>query len=407
MATQVRDKQGNFLVAFRWAGKQFTRSLKTRDAKIATAGVAKVEETLMRLARGYLEMPPGADPGVFIVSSGKMTTKPVVEAAEAAPAPTTLGQLFDIYERDLTPGSKEANSLATEQIHRRHLTGFFGTDRAVSSIDLDHVQKYVNSRSKAGWVRATISKELATLRMLFNWASRRGHMIPMTWQVKELTFPKTPPASSFQTWKQIEAKIAKGGLSPDEKDLLWESLFLDAQQILACLAWVRDHAGHSFIHPMFAFAAYTGARRGEILRSQRDDFDFTAKTVSIRQKKSDRSRTYTTRLVPLHSDLNTVMTAWFQKAPASPWTICTSDGSPIGERMATKYFRGAVKGSKWDVLHGFHVFRHSIASIMACKGKDQREIDGILGHSTDEMVRRYRHLFPERQEAAFNALFDQ
>ena len=51
MATQVQDKQGNYLVAFRWAGKQFTRSLKTRDPKIAGAGVDRVEETIMLLAR--------------------------------------------------------------------------------------------------------------------------------------------------------------------------------------------------------------------------------------------------------------------------------------------------------------------------------------------------------------------
>ncbi len=239
MATQVRDKQGNYLVAFRWAGKQFTRSLKTRDAKIATSGVARVEETLMRLARGYLEMPSGADPGVFIVSGGKMTGKAVVEAAVAAPAPTTLGQLFDIYKRDLTPGAKEANSLETERVHRRHLIGFFGAERAVESIDLDLIQKYVNSRSAAGWVRATINKELATLRMLFNWASRRRHIAPMLWQVKELTFPKSPPQSKFQTWKQIEAKIARGELSPEEIKSLWECLFLDSKQILECLTWVR------------------------------------------------------------------------------------------------------------------------------------------------------------------------
>lgn len=239
--------------------------------------------------------------------------------------------------------------------------------------------------------------------MLFNWACRRGHVAPMFWQVRELTFPKSPPQPKFQTWKQIEARIARGGLSHAETSSLWECLLLDTKQILECLAWVRDHASHPFIPPMIALAAYTGASRGEILRSQRDDFDFEARTVLPRQKKSDKSRTYTTQLVPLHSDLNAVMTAWFHEAPSSSWTICTSDGRQIGERMATKYFRCAVDGSKWKVLHGFHIFRHSLASILASKGKDQREIDVILGHSTEEMVRRYRHLFSERQKDAFNS----
>ncbi len=73
--------------------------------------------------------------------------------------------------------------------------------------------------------------------------------------------------------------------------------------------------------------------------------------------------------------------------------------------MATKYFRGAVKGSKWEVLHGFHTFRHSLASVMASRGVDQRLIDDLLGHSTEEMTRRYRHLFPKSKEVAVHSLF--
>lgn len=64
-----------------------------------------------------------------------------------------------------------------------------------------------------------------------------------------------------------------------------------------------------------------------------------------------------------------------------------------------------MAGGKWNVLRGFHVFRHSLASIMASKGKDQRVIDAILGHTTEEMTRRYRHLFPSTQTQAIDDLF--
>ena len=46
MASLVKDKGGNFLVAFRWAGRQHTKSLKTRDDKQAEAGLKRVEATL-------------------------------------------------------------------------------------------------------------------------------------------------------------------------------------------------------------------------------------------------------------------------------------------------------------------------------------------------------------------------
>jgi integrase len=36
----------------------------------------------------------------------------------------------------------------------------------------------------------------------------------------------------------------------------------------------------------FCIAAYTGARRSEILRSRVDDIDFDAGTITIREKKA-------------------------------------------------------------------------------------------------------------------------
>jgi site-specific recombinase XerD len=36
--------------------------------------------------------------------------------------------------------------------------------------------------------------------------------------------------------------------------------------------------------------------------------------------------------------------------------------------------------------------RHSVASYLAAAGVDQRIIDDILGHQSQEMQRRYRHL---------------
>lgn len=55
-----------------------------------------------------------------------------------------------------------------------------------------------------------------------------------------------------------------------------------------------------------------------------------------------------------------------------------------------------VQDSKWDVLRGWHVLRHSFASNLAAKGVDQRFIDEFMGHRTEAQRRRYRHLFPHQ-----------
>ena len=48
---------------------------------------------------------------------------------------------------------------------------------------------------------------------------------------------------------------------------------------------------------------------------------------------------------------------------------------------------------------------HSFASNCAAAGVDQRVIDEWMGHQTEEMVRRYRHLFPSQQRQAINLVF--
>ena len=42
-------------------------------------------------------------------------------------------------------------------------------------------------------------------------------------------------------------------------------------------------------------------------------------------------------------------------------------------------------------MRGWHVLLHSFCSNMVAAGIDQRIIDEIMGHSTEEQCRRYRH----------------
>ena len=64
-----------------------------------------------------------------------------------------------------------------------------------------------------------------------------------------------------------------------------------------------------------------------------------------------------------------------------------------------------MKGPKWHVLRGYHAFRHSFASNLADAGVDQRVTDELMGHSTVEMQKRYRHLFLDQRRAAVLSVF--
>ena len=109
------------------------------------------------------------------------------------------------------------------------------------------------------------------------------------------------------------------------------------------------------------------------------------------------------------------MQDWFAKHPGGQHTICEpvkiirgktrEVGVPLTRKEAHDHFKRTLAGSKWAKIRGFHVFRHSFASNLAAAGVDQRIIDEWMGHQTEEMRKRYRHLLPESAATAIDLVF--
>jgi integrase len=251
----------------------------------------------------------------------------------------------------------------------------------------------------------TVKKEIGTFTSIWNkWGVPQGHVIGPA-PTKGLVYRKIKAKPPFQTWQQIERQIRRGGLSETVKATLWESLFLSVAEVQEMLEHVKGTVRRPADFAMFSMAAFTGARRSEMLRSQVDDFDFDAGTVVIREKKRDRSKELTFRTVPLTPALRATMQDWFRVHPGGAITFCKRPDQPLKVQEAAEAFRAAVTDSKWNVLRGWHVLRHSFCSNCALKSLDQRIIDSWMGHQTEEMRRRYRHLFPNQQQEAIRAVF--
>jgi len=169
------------------------------------------------------------------------------------------------------------------------------------------------------------------------------------------------------------------------------------------------------VYPMFCFAAYTGARRSEMLRLRWADVDFLAETVTLHEKKRSKER-MTSRRVPLSPVLLQVLRDWQTRHPGGQPVFChqlvvphskskRTETTPITRNEAHHYFVNTLAESKWKVLRGWHVFRHSFVSNCASHGLDQRMIDEWVGHQTEEMRKRYRHLHPHTQRQALRSVF--
>jgi|ERR1043166_1113533 integrase len=229
-----------------------------------------------------------------------------------------------------------------------------------------------------------------------------------------LMYPKMREKLPFQTWAEIERKIA-GGVSDVEAKELWDCLFLDLSEIAELLKHVSAVGHQPFVYPMFCFAAHTGARRSELLRLTKSDVDFDADSVLIHEKKRARGK-LTTRRVSLSPFLKAVLQEWLQNHPGGLHLFAQqvdvfrsnkrrTDAMPVTRDEASDHFKRTLAGSRWEKLRGWHVFRHSFISNCAARNIDQRIIDEWTGHQTEEMRRRYRHLFPHQQQTAIRAVF--
>lgn len=429
MAT-LEQRGSWFRVIFRFNGKRYAQTLNTTNPRDANSLKGGIEKTIMLLQQHVLKVPDAVDPLTFIMAGGELPPpapepkpeeKPPERESEVKSYPAdirTLKQLCDRYTQTLAL-SVEENSLATVKMHLRHVTRFFGVDFDPNEIAPGRLQEYIEHRARRKGIRKrplsayTIRKELTTFRAAWNWA-KQMLLIEPGFPVSPLKFPKMREKQPFQTFAEIERRIAAGVTENEQKEL-WDCLFLGIGEINELLEHVKSTAQQPFVYPMFCFAAHTGARRSEMLRLKKSDIDLSSSVALVHEKKRVRGTT-TTRRVTLSPFLKEVLGEWLASHPGGQHLFAQQiavfrshkrrvEATPVTRSEATDHFLRTLEGSKWAVVRGWHAFRHSFASNCAAAGIDQRLIDEWLGHQTEEMRRRYRHCFPNQQEKAIQTVF--
>ena len=395
-----------FVVRFRFDGKEYKKSLKVRDPREAVAARRLVEVTIHRLLTGQLQVPAGVDPGDFIVSGG---TK---EKAAAPKAPVvSIGEAVAEYlEAQRTYLAPSTHYLFG--IHLGHWRRHLGaTDRRpAGSVTAADLEVYLRGRVAAA-SETTAAKERRTLVQFFRWAVARAYLAasPAADLPKLKAEGERPP---FRTLAEVQAIIGRGGLTPAAELDLWECIFLDPGEIAGLLALVRGRAREPESFLLHAVPAYTGMRRGEVMRLTWADVDLDGRLVRARSRKQSRRRAETVRAIDLHPDLVQVLADWKGTHPTGQMVVADpATGGPLTSGRANRLFWHPLRGTDWCLNAqknwfkvGFHSYRHSFVSNLAAAGIDQRVIDEWVGHSTDSMRRRYRHLFPANRRAAIEAL---
>jgi integrase len=395
-------RKGDLFVArFRFQGKEFKKSLKTTRKADAQAALLGIERAIHALTTGLAEVPPGVDPGDFIVSGG--TLKAAVRPRRRCRA---LAALIDDYLAN--QAHKAPSSVYTEGVHLRNLASKLGdrTQAPADRVARRDLESFLQARLKER-SPSTVDKERTTVIQLFRWAVAQGDLesspavdLPVIKGDVDL-----PP---FRTAAEIEAMIARGGLGPEAMLKAWDCLYLNPQEIAGLLRTVRERADTDYGYLLHAIPAYTGMRRGEVLRVRWTDVEFGQGHVIARSRKQSRKRVETTRRIDLHPELERELRAWHERRPGGQYVVCEAGNpEPLGRDLANRAFWQPMRGTAWCLKSkrnwfkvGFHTYRHSFASNLAARGVDQRIVDEFMGHQTEAMRKRYRHLFPKDRRTA-------
>ena len=319
------------------------------------------------------------------------------------PAAPSFAELVTAY-LEAQKGYKAESTLLTERIHLTTAQDAMGRLANVPVDQIRHkdVASVLHKRLQEV-TDTTVKKERQTLISVFAWAVQQEIMA--TSPAAALPVIKAdrdrPP---FRRLEEIEEMLKQGGLDDPEITELWECLCLTPSEIAEILSLAKQQTETDFIHPMFALIAYTGIRRGEMLRLRWLDVDFRRRLITARSLKQSRQKRETSRDIDMHPELEAILTAYRTNRHKGQYVICLrKSGEPLVKEQAHAAFRHALSGTRWErkmpsgkkkIVIGFHTFRHSFASNLAVAGVDQRIIDRWMGHTTEAVRRRYQHLFP-------------
>ncbi len=411
MAWLQQLPSGKFRISFRFGGRKYKRSLGTSDRRQAKSRKVRLEDTIRLVENGMAEIPAGGDVATFLMTEGKKVGKTLIKDCR-------LGDLIDKFFDGLREGSLEENSIKTMKTHCKQLNRLLGSRTYTSAISMLTLQGFINDRSKERGRRGrnvsavTIRKGLATFRVIWNWGIDSELIEAVPFPSKGLRYPKVSERPPFQTFDLVVGKTkCLDEDSPQARDL-WSTVFLNQQEIDELLNAIEAKTDlPAFVYPLFVAAAHTGARRNELMRSKMTDA--SAEVLTVREKKRRRG-TLTTRRVPMSPRLRAAIVQWTTQRPAGanelfchggPSRCFSQDGEPISKDEMNHYFEKAIRGTKYCQLVGWHCLRHFFCSNCAAKGIDQGIIDAWVGPTTDEMCRRYRHLFPSSEKAAMQTVF--
>jgi integrase len=275
---------------------------------------------------------------------------------------TTFAEFTENWKNQVIELLKPSTAKVMRSHLRFHLVPAFGHLR-LDELDQEQVQAIVGKLAK-GRSQHTVLNVLGTLASVLKMARKWGYAVA-GFQQGDLVIPCAKPSKPAR--------------------------FFTAEQVRSILALATEPW-----YTIFALAAMTGLRPGEVLGLSIDDLDFEQRLIFVRRSawykhlispKSSRS----VATVPMPGPLAEVLTNYLASWRPNEKRLLFSNrrGNPHSENKV-------VQKSLWPILDalsiprcGMHAFRHGHGSLMHSTGASLKVAQVQLRHADASTTARY------------------
>ena len=276
----------------------------------------------------------------------------------APPEPRTFGEVCDAWIANRAVFKRSAKD--DKSMIETHLRPAFGKT-PLHALGVTDVERFrVDRASKA-------PKTIHNLLVLYQ--SMLSYAVELGWLLAVPRVHKPKLTETEYQWLRSSAQVEK---------------LLEAA--------MTEPAG---VMELYAVAAYTGMRAGEILGLQWSDLDLDTRLITVARSYDQPTKTGKIRYVPILDPLLPVIEAWRRRCPSRQWVFPTSAGTiqQPSSRVLQEVFHACLERAELPRIR-FHDLRHTFASHWMMRGGDLFKLQRILGHKGIQATLRYAHLAP-------------
>lgn len=262
---------------------------------------------------------------------------------------TTLGQLLERYQREVSPLKRGAvQEIQRIDVLRRHELSY----RTMIGLSQQDIASFRDERLQSVAPSTTV-RELAIISHVLEVAIRDWGL-PLSKNVVKLV--RRPVIRNERSRR----------LTGDEEELL----------LAGCDAGQIPH-----LRTLLIVAIETGMRRGELLGLTWSDFSHNRRVITLALTKNGSGRD-----VPLSQRAFDVLMEWKSRAEVDQSTIFPMSPGALEQAWRRLLTRSGVKALR------FHDLRHEGVSRLFERGLNVIEVSSISGHKELRMLKRYTHL---------------